>query len=246
MSRPRRAKRRKLMVIEEVAFFRDMVVQLLQRLGHDALGLASSKEALVALEKDPLPDLLLLDAASTPPMELLSALHAQGRSLPSILMVRRYIEQPELERLRPLGVRAVASKAAPIEDLLIAVESELFPREQNARRSPRAQVSLPVRYLAGERETHSHSFNLSSDGMFIVTVSVAPEPPGSRLELTFWVPTSAELIRCQGVVIWWNAQGERVNELYPPGMGVMFRELSPDIASRINAYVLERVENPLR
>jgi len=243
----RRAKRRRVLVIEAAAFFRDMVVDLLSRLGHEARGVGSVKEALTLLEKGPAPDLLLVDAHvhGQSPLETLSQLSARRRSPASILLTRRPVEHPELEQLKGLGVRALASKAAPIEDLLIAVEGALFPREQNARRSPRAQVSLPVRYRAADREIHSHSFNLSSDGMFIVTVSAPPERPGTRIDLTFWVPTAAELIHCQGVVIWCNAHGERVNELYPPGMGVMFRDLGSETASKVNAYVLDRVENPL-
>ena len=231
-----------------------MLVELLRGQGYQVTEADSADEALERMQHDR-PDLILIDF-NLPPQGgrwFLEQVAALGKTPPrAVALAQGFHDEQEVDRLRSLGVAACVARSAPIDDILVAVRTALFPEAKDLRRSPRAQVHIPVCYRAEDEQGElnpdvaTHTFNLSADGMFIVTTAIAPSAPGTKVEVRFWLPAAAEIMVTEGVVIWCNQAGSRMNELYPPGMGVMFLGLKREAAGVINEYVRERTVNPFR
>lgn len=246
--------RRDVLVADGVDFYRRMLLELLRGQGYQVHEAENAEEALAQIERER-PDLLILDL-NLPPRggrALLDELAAGGAPpLHAVVLAHGFYDEAETGRLRSRGVAACVQRSAPIDDLLVATRNALFPEAKDLRRSPRAQVHIPVAYrvesetgeLSGDES--SHTFNLSADGMFIVATGAAPPPPGTKLQIRFWLPAAPAVIEAEGVLVWCNQAGGRVNELYPPGMGVMFLGLKRETAAHINEYVRERTLNAYR
>ena len=91
------------------------------------------------------------------------------------------------------------------------------------------------------------------ESLAITFFCVAVELSGLQLQnsdlvlyMKFWVPGADRIVEVEGVVIWCNQAGNRLNELYPPGMGVMFLGLPREEAAVLNEYVRIRSTSPLR
>lgn len=97
------------------------------------------------------------------------------------------------------------------------------------RSHERFDTSIQVDYASGETFLFSYITNISEMGIFIR--SDAPAPRGAVLTLRFGAPggTALEIV---GEVTWVNRvrpDGENLN----PGMGVRFRDLSPEAREQV-------------
>jgi len=101
------------------------------------------------------------------------------------------------------------------------------------RQYERFDTSISVDYSSGDTFLFSYIQNISEMGIFIR--SDTPLPVGTVLELRF-APDDQTPMQLLGEVTWINPYrpfGDNLN----PGMGVRFRELSPDLRERIVALV---------
>jgi type IV pilus assembly protein PilZ len=101
------------------------------------------------------------------------------------------------------------------------------------RQYERFDTSISVDYSSGDTFLFSYIQNISEMGIFIR--SDTPLPIGTTLELRF-APDGQVPMEVLGEVTWINPYrpfGDNLN----PGMGVRFRELSPDLRERIVALV---------
>jgi type IV pilus assembly protein PilZ len=101
------------------------------------------------------------------------------------------------------------------------------------RQYERFETSISVDYSSGDTFLFSYIQNISEMGIFIR--SDTPLPVGTVLELRF-APDGQTAMQLLGEVTWINPYrpfGDNLN----PGMGVRFRELSPDLRERIVALV---------
>jgi type IV pilus assembly protein PilZ len=97
----------------------------------------------------------------------------------------------------------------------------------------RFDTSISVDYSSGDTFLFSYIQNISEMGIFIR--SDTPLPIGTTLELRF-APDGQAAMEVIGEVTWINPYrpfGDNLN----PGMGVRFRDLSPDLRERIVALV---------
>ena len=97
------------------------------------------------------------------------------------------------------------------------------------RQYERFETSISVDYSSGETFLFSYIQNISEMGIFIR--SDAPFPIGTALELRF-APDGQTPLQLVGEVTWVNPYrpfGDNLN----PGMGVRFRELTPDKRERV-------------
>jgi hypothetical protein len=86
-----------------------------------------------------------------------------------------------------------------------------------------------------------------SDTAFIVNINVlgayvANErmpPLGRTVVCRFQVPGNEREVAADGVVAWTNPQQEHPVHSLPPGFGVAFRNLSPDVRGRIDQIVAD-------
>jgi type IV pilus assembly protein PilZ len=99
------------------------------------------------------------------------------------------------------------------------------------RGEPRHVVRLDVDTRCGDTYLFCRSGNLSEMGIFLSTPT--PLPRGSRIELAFAEPGSAEPIRVPGEVVWTLAPGADAE----PGMGVRFLDPSPEARARVRALI---------
>jgi type IV pilus assembly protein PilZ len=101
------------------------------------------------------------------------------------------------------------------------------------RQYERYDTSISVDYSSGDTFLFSYIQNISEMGIFIR--SDDPFPIGTVLHLRF-TPDGQEPLEIWGEVTWINPYrpfGDNLN----PGMGVRFRELSPDMRERIVSLV---------
>lgn len=101
------------------------------------------------------------------------------------------------------------------------------------RRFERFDTSISVDYSSGDTFLFSYIQNISEMGIFIRSDS--PMPVGTVLELRF-APDGQTAVELLGEVTWINPYrpfGDNLN----PGMGVRFRDLSPELREKIVALV---------
>jgi len=257
MASPKKIKAKRLLIADDTEFYRLMLKNLLEKAGYLVDCASTVKETLEkAGAQAGTIDLIILDflleKKSGPSfLRQLAETRANrasqaGHAIPVLVMGRQYQEGFDIDKMEPFGVRGYFDKSHPMEELLFCVNQILFPEAKNLRKSPRAQVSIPVYCRIGDETLSSHTFNLSRDGMFIITTASPPPQPNTKIGLRFWLPPSESVIECEAIVIWCNNVGPSMNELYPPGMGVMFLRLSPAQNECINGYVREKLSNILR
>ena len=229
------------------------MAELLRGHGYRVTEADSVEKALQHLREER-PDLVVLDVQLPPAggVELLrEAARAGLPPLRTVVLLPSMGDESDWRRLEEFAGAAFVTRSAPIDDILVATRAVLFPESKDLRRSPRAQARVPLTYRiepddgAAGSEISTYTFNLSADGMFAVTSSEEPAPPGSRVRLTFWVPGAQELLNAEGVVIWCNRAGGRMNELYPPGMGIMFYGLTREATEAIAEFVRQSSRGPL-
>ena len=104
-------------------------------------------------------------------------------------------------------------------------------------REPRAPVAFEVHYQTREAFLSAYSFNLSGGGLFLCTPE--PLPVGERLRVRFTLPAGDNPFEATAQVAWLSEA--RLDNPYPPGMGVQFLELPLEardaIAALITAYL---------
>jgi len=101
------------------------------------------------------------------------------------------------------------------------------PSAAERRLAPRVLVDLEVDYALEDNYLFAYITDISTTGIFIRTL--APEPPGTHLNLRFSPPEAdpadAGPFELAGVVIWVNPYRPGDSDNLHPGMGVRFDPL---------------------
>jgi uncharacterized protein (TIGR02266 family) len=105
------------------------------------------------------------------------------------------------------------------------------------RRSGREHLKIPVDYSAVDAFFSEFTTNINEGGMFIETET--PAPLDSDVALEFRLPDLREPVRVSGRVAW-ISDGKSDT---PPGMGIEFHDLAPDVRLTINDLV-RRLRHP--
>ena len=104
----------------------------------------------------------------------------------------------------------------------------------NRRQWERVFVDLEVDYRSEDTFLFAYIKDISAMGIFVRTV--APEPPGTRLNLRFCPPGSGP-IEVEGEVIWVNPYRPGDRENLHPGMGVKFVDMTGEQRDQIRDLV---------
>jgi type IV pilus assembly protein PilZ len=96
------------------------------------------------------------------------------------------------------------------------------------RRHERYRVHVQVEYGSGDNFLFSYLTNISEMGIFIR--SDAPLPVGTELLLRFGTG-AGDRFELEGQVVWINPVKPHGN--INPGMGVRFRQLTPELRERV-------------
>lgn len=101
------------------------------------------------------------------------------------------------------------------------------------RKHPRARLKIEVSYKTADVFTSNSSINISKGGIFIKTPN--PPPMGTQLDLEFKLPDSGKTIQAAGEIVW--CQHTSTKSSLPAGMGIKFRQISPDDLREVSDYV---------
>ena len=200
----------RVLIVEDEQAVGMVLQDFLRELDHEAELVPSAEDALPRLQHRR-PDLVLLDfrLPGMSGLDFLQLPPVRDSRVPIIVISGVTTEQQAQECLR-LGALDFAQKPIPFAYLQTLVESvELQAAAQKAepawrpverRRSPRAQVALPVRIRQldrGESETTSVDLNVEA-----MKVRAAEERrPGPTVTLSFVVPDGDEPLEIDSLLI---------------------------------------------
>jgi len=109
--------------------------------------------------------------------------------------------------------------------LLLRLAEHIFIKEK--RSSDRKPCHIPIYYATSERVYSSHIINLSPSGLFVVAQKMVPV--GEEILMTFRLEGLSKPIKIRGEVAHTNSLG----------MGVRFKELKPEIESKLRILIAQ-------
>ncbi|MFZ5445937.1 MAG: TIGR02266 family protein [Myxococcota bacterium] len=104
------------------------------------------------------------------------------------------------------------------------------------RQSPRVRMQAAVDFSSDNNFYNGFSANISDGGLFVATVNL--QPLGTEIDLAFSLP-SGERIEAKGVVRWVREINDQIPDSFP-GIGIQFKQLSPDAEQAIHHFLAER------
>ncbi len=105
------------------------------------------------------------------------------------------------------------------------------------REHPRAEIQLEVNCKNLDVFSKHNILNISQGGVFIQTDS--PFSLGTEVDLEFTLPDQKGTIKTKGLVVWKHGQTKSSISSYEPGMGIKFKEISPQDLTLITSCVEE-------
>ncbi|MFQ5458932.1 MAG: TIGR02266 family protein, partial [Myxococcota bacterium] len=156
-----------------------------------------------------------------------------------VLAISSDYREEHHESLKRLGAVGYLNKKIPLEDIMFRINRVLYPEKRELRMSPRVEDNIFVRYQMNGSSFSGYSFNISSGGLFIRTIS--PPPEDTKVRLSFSLPRNGKLIRSTGVVTWRNEYRPDSPMAYPPGIGVKFTDLPRGDRHAISRHILQRL-----
>ena len=155
----------RILVVDDSAFFRELLTDTLGAAGHEVLQAGDGLEALELIEDsaEP-PDLILLDLMM-PRMdgyELLARLRERfaPEELPVVAFTELLASDPQLDRLKTLGCNGYLNKLAPPDHVRFRVGSALHPQAEQRNDRPTGRGAAR-RVRGGQRarvRLHPHAF----------------------------------------------------------------------------------------
>lgn len=230
-------KKLKILVVDDVEFFRDVMCDYLKRTPAEVLTASSGAEALERAEKES-PDLVYLDA-DMPGMSGMECCrrfkeHSQLGKIPVVLVFTPERDATP-EEIESSGCDGCLRKPFGKEEFLNVGHGFLFDLE---RREPRVSCQTTVDFEVSGRTFQGRAFDLSRQGMYVEFRDELP--PGREVRVRFLLPTiSARRIETQGRITWVNQGFPRNNLKLPQGFGVQFNSL-PEACAEVVATYLER------
>jgi uncharacterized protein (TIGR02266 family) len=106
-------------------------------------------------------------------------------------------------------------------------------KSQERRRYTRVPAQILIKYGNAEQFFTDYIQNISRGGIFVPTYN--PLPQGTRLRVSFSLPSWDGLIETQGVVV--HCVRSDPQGASPSGMGIQFQALSEECLELIDKYV---------
>lgn len=106
----------------------------------------------------------------------------------------------------------------------------------NRRTQPRVPLSVAIHFDSDDNFYSGLTVDLSQSGIFVATVHL--QPIGSVIDLTFSLP-NGQTIQALGEVRWIREYNPRTPRLMP-GMGIAFKNMEPQAASYVLAFMQQR------
>jgi uncharacterized protein (TIGR02266 family) len=186
---------------------------------------ANSRQQLLAMAEAAVPDLIVLDlnllgAEATGSGHSIKA-HPAVQTIPLVLALPQ--DRPTyLAEVEDVDCDAVMVRPIDRQRLWQTLGQLL---NITNRMMPRANARLRIHFGIGtQRLLTDYSVNLSAGGVFIETFE--PFEAETPLTLEFSLPGNPQVIHCRGRVAWVNHADQPASPSLPPGIGVLFLDLS--------------------
>lgn len=226
---------KKILVVDDVDFFRQVMCDYLRRTPVSLLTAGSAAEALKLVRRQR-PDLIYMDVdmPECSGLECCRQLKADPelREIPVILIYtpERDACQAEIE---DSGCEASLAKPFSKEEFLNQGHRFLFHIE---RRERRVSCQMTVDFEIAGRSFQARGYDLSRHGLYVEFRDELP--PGREVQVNFMLPTvSASMIRTKGRIAWINQGFPRENLKIPQGFGVEFLSLGKDAEQVVQTYI---------
>lgn len=229
------AKRKKILITEDVNLFLELEESLFQREDIDVIVAESGTQALEIIEEER-PDLVLLDLN----MDELGGdecclrikEHPDLKATPVLIMSHANWEE-DLDRARKAKCDEVIMKPINRQHLLKTIRELLLIAD---RTKERVDASLPVHFgrLTDDPKT-GFTVDVSVGGIFVKDSDIIPA--GTPVTVTLPLPGEEDEVKCRGTVAWVNHPKKVTKEDYPDGIGIQFVDLNPKHKDAIHRYV---------
>lgn len=113
-----------------------------------------------------------------------------------------------------------------------------LPEELSPRREARAPCMSFAWIQLGSTRNFGVFYSLSAGGAYVETAT--PVPKGSLIDLEFQLEKRCYQVRAE--VIYRNDAGDTASRNLPPGMGVLFRDISERDETTLRAWCTQRAE----
>jgi CheY-like chemotaxis protein len=226
---------KKVLLVDDVAFFRDIMRDYFRRTPVTLLFAESGQEAVETAARE-CPDLIYMDVA----MPVLSGIEAcrqlkakpQLASIPVLLIFTPDRDASE-EEVRAAGCEDCLKKPFGREDFLNLGHRYLYHIERRERRVP---CQMTVDYVIGGKSYRGRGIDISMNGLYVE--SREEIPPQKSIELGFSLPTvSPRRVSARGKISWVNQGFPRKNLNLPQGFGVEITSIDPESIGVIKHYL---------
>ncbi len=229
---------KRILVVDDVKLFRDLVHVVLGGTGYQILSAESGQEAIEIARRER-PDLVLLDLYM-PEMDGEATCRAIRREpaladVP-VIMVTSGADPGEVVRCVEAGCDDYVLKPIRRGPLVRKITGLV---DERAFERVRVPIDVPVEFAPAEDRAGraGRAVNISAGGLFVETAE--PADRGTDLAISFAIPVAeaGESLTATGRVAWVNARQERRKRDCGPGMGIAFRDLSDAGRSLIARFV---------
>jgi len=225
----------KILVVDDVDFFRQVMCDYLRRTPVDLLTAASAKEAL-DLARRQRPDLIYMDVDMPECSGLEACRQLKADPLLSgipVILIYTPERDAQPEEIAASGCDASLAKPFGKEEFLNLGHRYLFHIERRERRVP---CQMTIDFEIRGHSYQGRGYDLSHHGLYIEFRDELP--PERDVQLRFMLPTvSAKTIQTRGRIAWINQGFPRENLKIPQGFGVEFTPLSEEALGIVQAYI---------
>ncbi len=212
---------KKLLIVDDSAFFLQMMEALLRPYCDSLIRAASREEAVAALDRHPDTELVLLDMVlgDGEGFDVLQHLAEHSDALPAVIVMTARPSREDAERAALMGAIGYLAKPVSIREIAAAWERHRRPTWKWTTRLRRASLGRALVVDPGGRQSlvSFEVHDLSMSGALLL--SEGPMAPGTRLELEFRFGERRARIPAEVVRV------QEPSWLGPGGVGVRFDSL---------------------
>lgn len=227
--------RMKILLVDDVAFFRDVMRDYFRRTPGDILFATNGREALDLAARE-WPDLIYMDVAM-PEMNGIEAcrrLKATPRlaKIPVLLIFTPDRDATE-DEVKASGCDGYLKKPFGREEFLNLGHRYLYHIERRERRVP---CQMTVDFTIAGRNFQGRGVDISLHGLYIEFREEVP--PQKIIEFSFKLPSvSPQLVSAKGRVAWVNQGFPRTNLSLPQGFGVEIQSIDLESIEVIKRFL---------
>lgn len=225
----------KILLVDDVAFFRDVMKDYFRRTPAAILMAASGQEAYDTALRE-WPDLIYMDVAM-PGMTGIETCrkfksHPKLRKIP-IVLIFTPARDATVEEVKASGCDGYLSKPFGREEFLNLGHRHLFNIERRERRAP---CQMTVDFTINAKQYRGRGVDISLHGLYVEFREELP--PDKRVSVSFILPTiSSKKIEIEGRIAWVNQGFPRRNLALPQGFGIEFQSIDMVSVDILRAYL---------